>query len=304
MKKLKIGLLVLLASLTFSGCALIPKRVEFGEKKVQAVPTRSPAAQEHLRQAAQVTAAKIDEAQLAAAITKADPTVTAPIAEAKSVSDAVADEVGPPKVQWDGESELLARELNHDHAVLNQKIAKYAAKVQPEVGKKIEGTGWFSVSYFTYVGGILVLVGLAYGALKIYGMTNPSVGLGVNAVTSVASKVVSKGFSELVAGGEAFKQYVEASPLTADVKAYVSSLFVQAHTSNQSVDTQKIVDTLTNKPSGIIAPPLAPVPTTTAPAPSPVIPIASPLVPIAPVPAIPGVPPGSTFIPASNATVN
>ncbi len=278
MKKLKIALSVLLATSLLSGCALIPKRVEFGQKKVQAVPDWSYEDKEHLRQAAQLEVTELKQAQYAAGIAKADASTIALIATASDISDAIADEVGPPKARWLKEPSVLIDELNHDHAVLNVKLAKYAATVQPEVGKKIEGTGWFSVSYFTYVGGVLMLIALAWGALKVYGTMNPAVGLGVNMVGKVASKVLSNGFSELVAGGEAFKQYVEASPLTADVKAYVKSLFVQAHTSNQSIDTQDIVDQLTNRPSGITAPPITPAPKTPYyAAPAPVIPPLGPL---------------------------
>lgn len=280
-----------LLTITLAGCgSLLPKKVEFGQRKVQAVPELPDKAVDHQRQAAEYVAAKTEETKDAALATDADKSVLVPAVQAATVASVLSESLGPPLLAFKPRVETnsapeLATILRTDQAKLNKAVAKYSNTVEKDVGKKIEGTGWLQVGYFSYLIGIGVLVLLAYGAVKIYGMINPGVGLGVNAVTGVAGAAIHKGFSELVAGGEAFVQYVKNSPLTADTKAYVQSLFVQAHTSNQSPDTQKIVNQLTDNPSAIVAPTIAPVPAgSQEAAPAPVIPPApEPSVPTGPV---------------------
>lgn len=272
MKKLT-HLLPLLLLVFITGCGtLIPKKVEFFQDKVKAVPVVTEAAKEHQRQAAQFEAKKVEEAKLAAVAIGAPDEVTKPLTDASTVADALTDVLGPADDPWwlsttapEKVAPKYAAELKHDQAKLNERVADYAKDVQKDVGKKIEGTGLVQVGYFTYIGIIIGLVLLAYFALKIYGSINPAVGLGVNTAGSIASSVLSKGFSELVAGGEQFKDYVENSPLTAEVKNYVIDLFTRAHTSNQSADVQTVVDKLTASSQPGVAPPIPPVPVNSAP---------------------------------------
>lgn len=264
MKKIKQLIAVALLAVSLTGCGILPKQVEFFQRKVQAVPVISDAAVEHQRQAAQYVAEEAKITQEAALSTKADPSVLLPIMETYKVAMALTESVGPPLEPYtaDKPAQPIVDTLHHDQAKLNHKIENYAEHVDKDVGKKIEGTGFFQIGYFSYLVIIVVLVLLAYGALRIYGMVNPAVGLGVNTVTGVASSLLSKGVSELVAGGESFKNYIEASPLTADVKNYVQDLFVRAHTSAQSSDVQTVVNQLTasNQPGVVSAPPPVPAP--------------------------------------------
>lgn len=274
MKHIKSVLLAATLCLSLTGCGLIPKRVEFFQDKVKAVPQITEAEKEHQKQAAQYVADQIEVAKTVAVANGAAPEVIGPVDNANNVAHSLSTSLGPPLNPWPDTSTNLVNALNHDGAKYQQSLDKYAKDVQKDVGHKIEGTGLFSFSYFTYVGIILLLGAIAWFAIKVWGMVNPAVGLGANTVGSVASSVVSKAFSEVVAGGEAFKTYLANSNLSSDVKDYVSSLFVQAHTSNQSQDVQKLITTLTANPAGVVAPPLSPAPVAAAvaKAPAPVVP--------------------------------
>lgn len=274
-KTLRNTILTVTLCASLSGCGLIPKRVEFFQDKVKAVPVITEKQKEHQKQAAQYVADQLEIAKTVAVQKGADPDVVSPVDNANGVAHSLSTSLGPPLAPWPDTSTNLVNSLNHDGAKHQEALDKYAKDVQKDVGHKIEGTGLFSFSYFTYVGMFLGLGALVWFGLKIYGSINPAVGLGVNTVGGVASKVLSKGFSEVVAGGEAFKTYLSNSGLSQDVKDYVSSLFVQAHTSNQSQDVQKLVTTLTANPSAIVAPPLSGVPlgAPAAKAPAPVVPV-------------------------------
>ena len=261
-----IGLTVLLTLNTGCISALFPKQVEFGQRKVKPVPVLGTTAVEHQRQAAQFVA---DRALMANTIAQDQPTdllLAGPLRDASQVATALTESEGPPAYPWDDTAQSLVDILHRDQAKHNSAVQKYATTVQEDVGKKIEGTGIIRMGYFTYVGCFLLLGALVWAGLKIYGMVNPVVGLGVNTVGSVASSVLSKGFSELVAGGEAFKNYVVASPLAADVKDYVLDLFTRAHTSNQSSDVQTVVTGLTAQDQPGTVQPIPPLPTSPPPA--------------------------------------
>lgn len=286
--KIKLLLTYACLCLSLSGCgvfsALVPKDVEFAQDKVKAVPVQTDAAQERQRQAAQYINQKAQEAETAAAETQVDPKVAGPLKELHVVATGLTISLGPPSSPYhdwfssqpDTVARDLATKLQSDVAKLNSKIDDFRKSTQKDVGKKIEGTGLIKMGYFTYLGCIIGLILLVWLAVKIYGMINPAVGLGSSVIGAVGSKVVSKAFSEVVAGGEAFKQYIDNSPLTDDVKNYVKSLFVQAHTSNQSADIQSLVDKLTNsaaiKVPTIVQPPAS---------------LSAPLTPAIPVPELP-----------------
>src|SRR5262249_17136789 len=153
-----------------------------------------------------------------------------PAREIHSLSTGLTISLGPPSKPY---SELfttnsakladdLSLKMQKDTAKLNDKIQDYREDTQKDVGNNIEGTGVIKMGYFSYVlfigGSIVGLILIIWVGLKIYGVMNPAVGLGTNIIGGVASSVVSKAFSEVVAGGEAFKTAIGNSPLTEDVK--------------------------------------------------------------------------------------
>lgn len=233
-----------------AGCGtLIPKRVEFFQKKVQAVPEKTASDLEAERQAA-YAASLSARITVDAAIENHDPaTVVTPAKNTEALTAAVSTSLGPPNSLPSGAVTNLANKVIENKAELNRKVARYADKVEPLVGKKIEGTGLIRIPYFVYIGAIVLIIFIAWTALKLYGAVNPVVGLGTNVVGRVGSSLLSGAVSELSKGGELFKDKVVHSELTAEVKAKVLELFSHAHASAQDQSTKGIVKALTVKPT-------------------------------------------------------
>lgn len=243
MKKLLLTL-PLLAIL--AGCGtLIPKRVELFQRKVKAVPEVSADAREYQRQAADFVARKTDETRIAAITEGASSNVVSTASDAHIVAEALSLSLGPPEDQWKREAERLATKLREQQAEFNDELAKYAARVDKDEGKKIEGTGLIRVPYFVWIGCIALVIFLAWTALKIYGSINPIVGLGTNTAGRIGSRLLSRGFSEVVEAGESFKEFVAKSELSDTVREQVLDLFRRAHEKEQSRDTQELIKTVT-----------------------------------------------------------
>jgi len=241
----------LVASLVMlAGCGtLIPKKVEFFQKKVKAVPEKTASDLEAERQAA-YAASLSARITVDAALKNNDPaSVVLPAKNTEALTEAVSTSLGPPQSIPTGAVTNLANRVIENKAELNRKIARYSDRVEPLVGKKIEGTGLVRIPYFVYIG-ILVAIGfIVWTGLKIYGAANPVVGLGTNVVGRVSSSVLSGAVSELSKGGELFKEKVQNSELTAELKAKVLDLFTHAHVQAQDKSTQDIVKALTVKPT-------------------------------------------------------
>lgn len=238
--------IVFLACVT--GCGLIPKRVEVGQKRVEAVPEKTPAARESEKQAADYVARKIGEAADAANATSAPSIVADPIADAREVSGALRLSLGPPSDKWNGKAVDLSDRLSKMESRLNSRIDAYRDRTAPMVGKKIEGTGWLQVPYFIWVGGVLLLVWLGWHAVRVFGMLYPPVGVGVaglQAVGRVPAKVVAKGFNQLVKGGEEFKAALKEADVDDKVRDFVLDLFRRHQMQVQDGDVQNLIRSAT-----------------------------------------------------------
>lgn len=225
------------------GCTLIPKRVEYFQDKVQAVPELSERGEEFLRQAAQLAEKKADETHKAAIETKADTSVVEPAGETKILTSAVSETLGPPAKDYEGEVLVLVAQLQKEVARLNAKLDAYADKVDENVGKKIEGTGAIQVSYMTnllIIGLVVVLAGMG---LKILMTAYAPVNIAGKAVYGGA-KVIAKGLGEVVQAGQEFKNRVQDEITDPDTARQIIKIFTEAQRANQSSDTQTIVKTI------------------------------------------------------------
>ncbi len=233
-------------ALLLTGCGtLIPKSVEFFQKKVKAVPEVTAKAEETRRQAADYVSTKTEEAKIAAIAANSGTNIVTPITESHIVAEALSGSLGPPEDPWKKEAQRLALLLKEQQANYNERLASYAARTEKLEGKKIEGTGLIRVPYFVYIGCIVLVVFLAWTALKIYGSINPLVGIGTSTAGRIGSSLLSRGFSEVVEAGEQFKNYVADSGLTDAVREQVLDLFQRAHKEHQSRDVQGLVKTIT-----------------------------------------------------------
>lgn len=253
----KLFLLGVLAVL-LSGCSsLIPKRVELGQDKVEKMPVAKPAEREVQRQVAQRASQKADETLRAAILEDASPVVVTPAAETVVLADAVSRSLGPPNKPADTDlaSERLARKLDSSVAALNRRIEDFREDNDKNAGHKIEDTGFLKVPYFVWLGGAFVLIaiavvlaGLAWTALKIYGISNPPVGLGIKAVQT-GGALAAKAVGQLVGGGEKFKGWLktELPHVSDEVKQQVEDLFHSAHKETADEAVQHVVAELTRK---------------------------------------------------------
>ena len=252
MKKILVLIPIVLA---LAGCGtLIPKQVEFFQKKVKALPEKTASQIEKEKQAA-YAASLVARITRDAAVANHDPvSVTVPAKQTEELTSAVSVSLGPPESIpsiTTNATAKLSNALVERKAELDSDIVKYGNRNEPLVGKKIEGTGLIRVPYFVYIGGILLLGFIVWTGLKLYGAVNPAVGLGVNTVGRIGGSVISRGFSEVVKAGEEFKTEVQNSELAADVKTKVIAWFTQHQKQEQSHDTKEIVQTLTKKQVGI-----------------------------------------------------
>lgn len=243
-------LLALTIAICFSGCGLLPKKVEFFQDKVKAVPEKTEATQEHERQAAQYVASEIKKTSEAVnGLNITNPAVTIPLENANTVAPALSLSLGPPVHAWPTNrtdaSEVLASTLTTELARLNKKIDDYRNDVEKNVGKKIEGSGAFQIGYFSYVALIGGLFAAVFVVLKIIASVNPPVAVGMK-VAQMGGKFVAKGFSELVDAGEHFKDMVAESTAATFTKEEIIKLFSTAHAAKQSRDTQDVIKSLTN----------------------------------------------------------
>ena len=232
------------------GCSLIPKNVEFFQKKVRAVPELPAKAHETQRQAAQYIVEKTEEAHTAAAQEDASPAVTLPLRDAHDVAEGLSVSLGPPANPWKQEAEVLAWKLRNQKADYERELEKYRARVEPLEGKKIEGTGKINLGYFTYVGLLIGLALFVVLAVKVVGMIYPPVGAGLTGLKfagRIGTKVLSRGFGEVIEAGESFKNKLKArAESTPNITVEeVLELFRQEHRGAQSRDVQDLIQTLT-----------------------------------------------------------
>lgn len=249
MKKL---LTIVVMSLLLTGCSsLIPKPVEFFQKKVKVFPEPT-AKQEELQREAAQRAKESAQATLKAAVAEDSSTnLVAKATDTAVLSDSVATSLGPPVSPSVAPAAELATKLNTQVAKLNKKVEKFAEANEKLEGKKVEGTGALSVPYFLYVGliALVVIVGwhLAKLALTAAAAANPGALVGV-AGMNVAGSVISKGFHQLVSGGQAFKRWVDKEVSDPILKQKVLDAFTALHKQAQDEDVKNIVNKLNEPP--------------------------------------------------------
>ncbi len=241
--------LLLSSLLLTSGCGiLLPKKVELFQRKVRAVPVYADSAEENQRQAAQRIVVEADAARVAALQSHASTNIIAPLVAAEQVAGALSTSLGPPSKPYRYSSDSLSNRLIRNRAELNAAIESYADKVQKDVGKSIEGTGLVRIGYFSMIGGLLLLGALVWFGLKVYGISNPIVGGVTSVIGRISSSILHKGFTQVVAGGEAFKAMLDKSNLDEKTAAYVKQMFVTAQKTAQDADVKAVVTNITKSP--------------------------------------------------------
>lgn len=242
--------LLALGAFLLSGC-LMPKQVEFGQDRVKPFPVAKAAETEVQRQTAQRAARKADETFRAALETQASLVVVKPAAETAVLTEAVTTSLGPPlsPAPDTTTSVQLAQKLDTAVAKLETRIDGFKTGNNENVGKAVEGTGVFQIGYLTQFLVIGALLFLAWIAVKVVGLFNPAVAVGSRVLSGGiggVSKLVGKGFSEVIEAGEEFKEQVEKKFEDPATKKKILELFHAAQVGKQSRDVQDVIRNLIN----------------------------------------------------------
>jgi hypothetical protein len=156
--------------------------------------------------------------------------------------------VGPPEKPATISSEALAVKLETAVAKLDTRIEEFKKDNNENSGKKIEGTGVFQFSYIGWVGGILAILFVLFFVGKLLlsaaAMVNPGAAVGLNVVNGIGA-IASKGFSQLVKGGEEFKTWVEKEVQDTGLKEKILDGFRTAQMRAQDQDVQNVVMAVT-----------------------------------------------------------
>lgn len=236
---------ILLSVGLLTGCGtLMPKKVELFQDKVEQFPDKKASEREVQREAAQ-KAAREANALVKSVLTNAPVTNVLKRAEATAeLTDALTTSLGPPISPSHAESVKLAEKLKSMTGKFIERVYDFKGANNENAGKKIEGTGLIRVSYFAWIGGILLLCFLGYIALKVVATlgsaANPAVGLGVNAV-SMGAKGVAKALSQVIKGGKNFKTLLDQRITDTATKKEVLDLFKTAQDKAQDAEVQQAV---------------------------------------------------------------
>lgn len=233
-----------------TGCGtLFPKPVEFFQDKVQKYPEPSSHDRELQRRAAQRAEEKAKQVVVAAVAANVSPSVLEPAKDTARLTEVVSQSLGPPVIPASvgQSSEDLAKELRTAIAKFNRRLDEFKMDNNENAGKKIEGTGLFSVPYFVWIGLVALLVVGGWLVLRtivsVAAAGSPPVAIGLKAA-QVGGRVLSRGFSQLVKGGEDFKSLIEKNFEDADTKKKILAAFMDSHKQAQDADVRTVIEKL------------------------------------------------------------
>lgn len=245
---MRVLIIAIILCFSLSGCGIIPKDVEYFQKKVEAVPESTVYHQERKKQAAEFIDRKTGEALSTAIKDNSSTNVLEPIKESKTVAKSLTGSLGKPLDKWYGDGIELAYELDVEDALLDLKLEDYKARNEELVGKKIEGSGLFQISYFS---NILLIGGLIFGlyfAFRIISVLNPGINVGTKLVTGgikTMTKLAGKGFSQTLIGSENFKKKLDSEIEDIALRNRIKQIFRETQQAAQDEDVQKIIKDLT-----------------------------------------------------------
>jgi len=246
---MKTPLIAIFLALAVAGCGtLIPKKVEFFQDKVKAFPEQSAKLRELEREAVYQSHEKATETVVAALKEQVTTNVLAPAQDTMKLTEAALVAAGPPEKIPTLLPVELAQKVENAVGDYNQTVAKFAKQDDKNAGKKIEGTGLIQVSYFAWIGGIalVIIIALFVGKLLLTGaaVANPGAAIGLN-VVNAAQSVLTSGFSQLVKGGEEFKDWVTKEVSDSGLQKKILDAFQTSHMKNQDQQVQNVVAAMT-----------------------------------------------------------
>lgn len=254
MKKSFLPLILLV--LAFSGCSLIPHKVEFFQDKVHKVPELTNSQREVEKQAALAAKFKASETLTAAIAENSSTNVVAPATETAKLTDVVSEMVGPPAKPATVDTDRLVQEVRSALAKQDAKLESFKRANDENAGKKIEGTGWLQIPYFVYVGLVALVILVAWHllhtvltGLQVAGVANPALGAAGGVGSALMGGIESgfgKAFSQVVKGGEAFKDWMGKEVEDPALRQKILDGFKAAHQKAQDESVQTVVKAVTS----------------------------------------------------------
>lgn len=241
-------LIIALSVLLLAGCStFVPKRVEFFQDKVAQMPEPTAREREVQKQTAQRAYERAQQTYTAALTNHCVPAVTIPAEDTVILTRSVSTSLGPPVSPATEPSKELAARLDSVVAKLDRRLEDFREDNDKNTGKKIEGTGVFTVPYFVWVGGALALAFIGFQVLKLVltvaAAANPGAGLALGGLT-VAGNVAAKGIAQIVKGGQNFKDWVGKNVDDSKLKEQLIEAFRAAHQQAQDTDVQHLVQAI------------------------------------------------------------
>lgn len=243
-----------LALVLLTGCGLIPKKVELFQSTVKEMPQVTTKNIEFQKETADLASKKARETLVAAVSELASTNVIKPAADTVILTDSLSGSLGKPSALWTGSAEALVSKLDREDAKYDNRLEHFRNNNDELAGKKIEGTGIIQLPYFLYLGVLFVIVILAYLGVKILAIVaqgtpyGSAVSVGTKIIqggSKAVTSLVSKGFSEIIEGGELFKKWIDTELEDEETRDKVKELFQSAHKESQSRDVQDIVKNIT-----------------------------------------------------------
>jgi len=256
-KSVVLGAILMLAA----SCSILNPKVEFGQKEVPEFPEKKERAEESLRDASW-EAHRLSQEALHQAIVGNRPSMEVrPLADASLLMGSVSRSVGSPRSIPDpvtSDPEELAEKVVEYDADYDHALRKFEKKLEPLVGKDVEGTGVIQTTQWTIILGgaaFIFFFSFIYKVLNnVMNIANPAVGgaMGVaGGVFKFGAGKLQQGFLQVLKGGERFKNRLQQEmhtqqfdKRTADA---ILKLFREEHERAQDEHTQEAVRTLTRK---------------------------------------------------------
>lgn len=246
---MKRALTAIALALLVAGCGtLLPKKVELFQDKVKAFPEPSAKQVELQKQVAERAHTRAGDTVRSAILEQVSTNVLAPAKEVELLTGATVLSVGPPMSQATISSDKLVRKLEEQIARLEGRMVDFKEANNENAGKKIEGTGLIQVPYVLWTGGILLVLFVLFSLLKLFlsvaALSNPAAALGLGAL-KVTQGVVTKGFAQVVHGGEQFKEWVSKEVQDSGLREKILEAFQSHQMKAQDRDVQDTVKALT-----------------------------------------------------------
>ena len=227
-------------------CSLIPKDVEFFQKRVKELPAKTQTHSEVIKEAAAFVAEKTQESHIQAINENSSTNLKYLTYESSIVANSLSDSIGKPANPWKSDAEKLSLKLDNLEAKLDQKIENFRERNNELKDKSIEGTGLIRMSYISYILLLFGFFSLLWFGLKVLSVFNPGIAVGMR-VASVPVSLAQKGLGQVIEGIEAAKERIKKDIKNKKVQETILEIIRTEQEKKQNSDVQSLIREVTKK---------------------------------------------------------